>query len=218
LDPVIPEETLKSFRLNRADLGLPDDRVVLAALNNSYKITEPMWAAWMEVLNRAPETVMWLIDDNPIATANLKRAAAAHRIKDDRLVFTRRLGFYQYAASLSQADIYLDTFPYNCGSTARDVVRAGLPIVSMAGRTVVSRMAASAIAARAKNEQHVCTDLSDYVRQALACIDNCRDLSKLKLASKSPSNSMTSCSWDAESLDQGLIRFHDQKLTKKRFI
>jgi len=38
------------------------------------------------------------------------------------------------------ADVFLDTFPYNCGSTTNDVVQAGVPIVTMSGRTLVSRM------------------------------------------------------------------------------
>ena len=100
---------------------------------------------------RAPDAVLWLIDDNPLATANLKAAAKAEGLTHDRLCFTRRLGYYQYAASLTEADLYLDTFPYNCGSTARDVVLAGLPMVSMAGQSVVSRMASSAMAALAAN-------------------------------------------------------------------
>ena len=39
------------------------------------------------------------------------------------------------------ADVYVDTYPYNAGSTARDVLDARVPLVTLAGRTPVARMA-----------------------------------------------------------------------------
>jgi predicted O-linked N-acetylglucosamine transferase (SPINDLY family) len=37
----------------------------------------------------------------------------------------------------------LDTYPYNCGSTTNDVINAGVPIVTISGKTMVSRMGGS---------------------------------------------------------------------------
>jgi predicted O-linked N-acetylglucosamine transferase (SPINDLY family) len=51
--------------------------------------------------------------------------------------------FSEYQQKLSLADVFLDTFPYNCGSTARDVVKAGVPLLTHPGRSMISRMGAS---------------------------------------------------------------------------
>jgi predicted O-linked N-acetylglucosamine transferase (SPINDLY family) len=51
--------------------------------------------------------------------------------------------FAEYQQKLSLADVFLDTFPYNCGSTARDVIKAGVPLLTHPGRSMISRMAAS---------------------------------------------------------------------------
>jgi predicted O-linked N-acetylglucosamine transferase (SPINDLY family) len=44
---------------------------------------------------------------------------------------------------LKLADVFLDTYPYNCGSTSNDVINAGIELVTMSGRTMVSRMGLS---------------------------------------------------------------------------
>jgi hypothetical protein len=45
------------------------------------------------------------------------------------------------------ADVYLDTYPYNGGSTTNDVIDAGVPMVSRCGVTPVSRMGLSIMSA-----------------------------------------------------------------------
>ena len=128
-------------RLTRASVGLPDDGVVLASFNNIYKITPGMFACWLRILRRCPTSVLWLLDDNTWATATLRRHAASAGIDPSRVIAAGRATHAEYRERLTLADLYLDTFPYNAGSTARDVLDAGLPIVTMSGRTMVSRMA-----------------------------------------------------------------------------
>jgi predicted O-linked N-acetylglucosamine transferase (SPINDLY family) len=48
-----------------------------------------------------------------------------------------------FRARLGLADVFLDTYPYNCGSTSKDVIDAGVPLVTLRGKSMVSRMGAS---------------------------------------------------------------------------
>jgi len=140
--PVVkPPATAKT--LSRADAGLPDKARVLACFNNVYKITEPIFDAWMHVLQQVDDAVLWLLDDNPAATFNLKEQVMRHGIDPSRVVFAPRTSYTEYCQRLTLADIYLDTYPYNAGSTARDVLRSRVPMVTLCGKTMVSRMAAS---------------------------------------------------------------------------
>ena len=125
---------------SRSEFGLSDEAFVMAAFGNVYKITPEMFATWMELLNEIPSAVLWIIDDNPTTTANLKAHAVAANADLNRIQFTPRTTHIEYKAKLRLADVFLDTFPYNCGSTTNDVVQAGVPIVTMSGRTLVSRM------------------------------------------------------------------------------
>ncbi len=153
-------------RVSRADVGLPEGRVVVACFNNIYKLTPQIFGAWLRLLQRADETVLWLLDDNPWATAALRGHAQAAGIDPARLVFLSRATHAEYRERLTLADLYLDTFPYNAGSTARDVLDAGVPLVTLAGRTPVSRMAGSLLHAAGLDEL-VATSWESYEQLAL---------------------------------------------------
>ena len=135
--------------------------MVLASFNNIYKITPEMLSCWLRILRRAERAVLWLLDDNPWATAALRAQAAAAGLDPARLMFSARSTHAEYREKLTLADVYLDTYPYNAGSTARDVLDAGVPLVTMSGRTSVSRMAGSLLNA-AGLEELVTTSWDDY--------------------------------------------------------
>jgi predicted O-linked N-acetylglucosamine transferase (SPINDLY family) len=127
----------------RAEFGLPDDAFVMAAFGNVYKITPEMFATWIDILKEIPRAVLWLVDDNPTTTANIKKHAFATNADLNRILFTTRSVHSEYKAKLKLADIFLDNFPYNCGSTTNDAINAGLPLVTRSGNTMVSRMGKS---------------------------------------------------------------------------
>ena len=150
---------------SRSEFGLSDEAFVMAAFGNVYKITPEMFATWMELLNEIPSAVLWIIDDNPTTTANLKAHAVAANADLNRIQFTPRTTHIEYKAKLRLADVFLDTFPYNCGSTTNDVVQAGVPIVTMSGRTLVSRMGGGILNSLGLSE--LTTD--SYENYALRC-------------------------------------------------
>ena len=46
------------------------------------------------------------------------------------MVFARRVATSEYLARLQLADLFLDTLPYNAGTTASDALWAGLPVLT----------------------------------------------------------------------------------------
>lgn len=136
-----PDENLPV--VTRADVGLPEDAFVMGAFGNVYKITPEMFAVWMRLLARMPEAVLWLIDDNPTTTENLKNHARSAQADLSRIIFSARSAHKEFCARLKLCDVYLDTYPYNCGSTTNDVIRAGVPLVTRYGKSMVSRMGLS---------------------------------------------------------------------------
>ena len=152
---------------SRAEFGLSEEAFVMAAFGNVYKITPEMFATWMELLKEIPSAVLWIIDDNPTTTANLKAHAGAANADLNRIKFTPRSTHIEYKAKLKLADVFLDTFPYNCGSTTNDVVQAGVPVVTISGRTLVSRMGGS-ILCNTQNENLICSNFSEYKDKVVA--------------------------------------------------
>lgn len=129
--------------VTRTMARLPEGAFVMAAFGNVYKITPDIFGSWLSLLQRIPDSVLWLLDDNAVTTQALKAHAQAQGADLDRIVFAPRCDPRQFRAQLRLADVYLDTYPYNCGSTSNDVVNAGVPLVSRWGRTLVSRMGLS---------------------------------------------------------------------------
>ena len=147
----------------RAQYGLPEEAYVMASFGNVYKINEPLFSTWMDILAEVPNAILWLIDDNAVATANLRAYASRRGIATNRIVFTPRVSHQTFRGNIRLADLFLDTYPYNCGSTTNDVIEAGIPIVTCSGRTMVSRMGASVLSAMGQ-EALVADNLLDYKR------------------------------------------------------
>ncbi len=155
----------------RAAAGLPETAFVFCCFCNTYKITEEVFDAWIAILQRTGGTVLWLYADNETAQRNMARRFAAAGLDADRLVFAARNHPEVYRARLALADLFLDTFPYNAGTTASDALRVGLPIVTIAGRSFISRMAGSLLHAVGLDEG-VVGSLDAYVDLA---VDLARD-------------------------------------------
>lgn len=131
----------------RKDCGLPDDGFVFCTFNNNYKYTPDVFDSWMNILRRVPGSVLWLLSDNPWAEANLRSEASARGISGERLVFAPRVSPEQYLARYAIADLFLDSFPFNAGTTANDALWMGLPVLTRSGRTFASRMAGALLTA-----------------------------------------------------------------------
>lgn len=160
----------------RASQGLPPDGFVFCCFNNSHKILAPTFDAWMRILRAVPGSVLWLLEDNAPARANLVREAARRGIDPERLVFAPRVPLAQHLARHRLADLALDTLPYNAHTTASDALWAGVPMVTQAGDTFAGRVGASLLAA-ARLPELVTATTADY--EALACA-LARDAARLR--------------------------------------
>ena len=75
------------------------------------------------------------------------------------------------------ADIFLDTWPYNAHTSASDSIRVGLPIITLTGKSFVSRVGSS-ILNNIDMSELVTTNFEDYENLAIELATN-----KLKLQS-----------------------------------
>lgn len=154
----------------RAGLGLPASGFVFCCFNASYKITPETFASWMRILTAVPGSTLLLLADSAAARLNLRRAAAAAGVDPARLVFAGRVPYGEYLARYRAADLFLDTLPYNAGTTASDALWVGLPVLTCAGESFAARMGASLLTAAGLPEL-IAYDRSTYERVAieLAC-------------------------------------------------
>ncbi len=150
----------------RAAAGLPETGFVFCAFNNNHKMSEDVWRCWMRILRQVPGSVLWLLADNPFAQANLTRVAGEEGVAPERLIFAPRALPADYLARFRLADLFLDTFPYNAGTTASDCLWMGTPILTRSGKTYISRMAGSLLSAVGLPDL-ITTTLDEYERRAV---------------------------------------------------
>ncbi|WP_067273024.1 tetratricopeptide repeat protein [Mitsuaria sp. 7] len=151
----------------RAIAGLPENAFVFCCFNNPAKLTPSMFAAWARILGRVPGSVLWLLAEEDEAIRNLRSHAAELGLDPAWLVFADRCDRETYLARLASADLFLDTLPYNAGTTASDALWMGLPVLTQAGQSFAGRMASSLLHAVGLPELVVATQ-DEYVDTAVA--------------------------------------------------
>ncbi|HEX7650804.1 MAG TPA: class I SAM-dependent methyltransferase, partial [Noviherbaspirillum sp.] len=143
------------------------------------KFTEEVFACWMRILHAVPNSVLWLLADNEWAEQNLRAQAQRQGLDGKRLIFAGRVAPADYLARYRLADLFLDTTPFNAGTTANDALWMGLPLLTCSGSTFASRMAGSLLQALGLPEL-ITTNLQDYERKAVALGNDRAAVAELK--------------------------------------
>lgn len=162
LAPAIPPPT-------RIEAGLPEGTQVFCCFNNPAKITPEVFTTWMEILRRAPESILWLYAGAPGAAENLRAEASKAGVAPQRLVFADPAPHDVHLARHALADLVLDTWPYGAHTTASDALRMGVPVVTLPGESFASRVSASLLTAIGVTDLIACSK-ADYVAKALAFV------------------------------------------------
>jgi predicted O-linked N-acetylglucosamine transferase (SPINDLY family) len=163
----------------RAECGLRESGFVFCCFNNLYKITPPVFEAWMGLLRDVEGSLLWLLEGTPAAMRNLRSRAAANAVAPERLVFAPHIALAQHLARYRHADLFLDTAPCNAHTTASDALWMGVPVLTLTGATFAGRVATSLL--QAVGLPQLCTvTLADYVARAMHLASTPSELSALK--------------------------------------
>ena len=129
---------------DRAEAGLPESGFVFCSFNGTYKFAPETFDVWMRLLSGIEGSVLWLPQSNAAAMRNLRKEAQQRGVPPERLIFAPQVPRPEdHLARLRAADLFLDTLPYNAHATASDALWAGVPLLTCAGKSFASRVAAS---------------------------------------------------------------------------
>lgn len=162
------------------ELGLPEDVFIFCCFNNNYKITPEIYDVWMEILKNIDKSILWLLEDNEYAVKNLKKEAEKRGVGQDRIIFSQRMDLPEHLARHKQADLFLDTYPYNAHTTASDALWSGLPLITYKGKSFASRVAASLLTSLGMDEL-IANSLQDYKNMAINMAKNENIIEEYKL-------------------------------------
>ena len=165
--------------LNKNDLGLPENKFIFACFNNSYKITPSIFKRWMNILKKCESSILWLLQDIELGRQNLWKEAEIEGVNRARIIFAGRVPLKDHLKRLKFIDLFLDTFPYNAHTTASETIRAGVPILTLKGKSFPSRVASS-ILTNVGLENLIVSNLDDYETKAISLAQNYKEIENLK--------------------------------------
>ena len=115
--------------------------VTFGCLNNRAKVSEENLSLWSRILNAVPGSRLALrAGAGRPSEHSVLNAETFHGIAADRLIFLGNApSRFDYLKLYEAVDVCLDPFPYNGVTTTCDSLWMGVPVISLAGRTSVSR-------------------------------------------------------------------------------
>ncbi len=166
-------------RPTRTSVGLPDEAFVFCCFNGTQKFTRFHFDRWLEILRRAPGSVLWLLEAEADINENLAAYAEASGIDRSRLIFAPKIANPYHLARYALADLFLDTTPYGAHTTASDALWLGVPVLTLSGRSFAARVCGSLVRSAGLPEM-ICETAEAYVERAVALAANPADVEALK--------------------------------------
>jgi predicted O-linked N-acetylglucosamine transferase (SPINDLY family) len=173
------KRAIAAERPTRRDAGLPDGAFVFCCFNGTHKIGRFTFERWLEILNRVPDSVLWLLDTTAETKTRLGEFAERNGVSRARLVFAPKQHNPLHLARYALADLFLDTVPYGAHTTASDALFMGVPVLTLSGRGFASRVCGSLVRSAGLADL-VVTRPEDYVERAVALGNNRSEIQAYK--------------------------------------
>ncbi len=160
-------------------IGLDPKNFVFCCFNSNYKITPNIFKSWIKILHSCKDSVLLLFASNQQIRDNLTNEFIVKGIDIKRVIFLNQLPYNQYLSRYEVCDLFLDTFPYNAGTTASDALWTGTPVLTMAGSSFASRIGASILSGLDLNEL-IAYNEDQYVKKAIELANDSDQFNSLK--------------------------------------
>ncbi|KAG0292102.1 hypothetical protein BGZ98_002727 [Dissophora globulifera] len=158
--------------------GLSENTVIFANFNQLYKIDPQIFKVWLQILERVPNSILWLLRFPAAGEPHLRRTAVewAGPSVAERVVFTDVAPKQIHIHRGRIADLFLDTPECNAHTTAADILWSGTPILTFPkyGHKMCSRVGASIAYATAQGDEMVVNSEEEYEERAVQFAQSCR--------------------------------------------
>jgi predicted O-linked N-acetylglucosamine transferase (SPINDLY family) len=162
--------------------GVARGHITFGSFSRFDKIQEPVLRVWARVMSALPGSRLVLKEGRAVVDAvqqaRVTRVLAAGGIAAERVSFLvgrERSGHFE---AYQDIDIALDPFPHGGGMTTLDALWMGVPVVTFAGRTISSRLAAATLTALGLTD-FIASDIESYVHLAVAKASDLAALDRL---------------------------------------
>jgi protein O-GlcNAc transferase len=177
----VPDEPAASTGISRLP-ALQNGQVTFGSFQSPNKITDDVLRCWARVLAAVPASRLRIQNRGVVSREACEWQAqrmARAGIDPQRVRFVAPATRAAYLEAHADVDLILDTFPYPGGTTTCEALLMGVPTVTLAGNTLLSRQGASLLHA-AGLDDWIARDEDDFVRIAQARAANLPALSALR--------------------------------------
>jgi predicted O-linked N-acetylglucosamine transferase (SPINDLY family) len=164
--------------------GLPAQErgsVTFGCLNTFRKVNQDVLRLWARVLARVKDSRLVILSPAGSHRERTLETLRNEGVERRRVEFVELRPRREYLELYHSLDIALDTFPYNGHTTSLDALWMGVPVVSFAGKTPVSRAGLSQWTNLGLPE-FVARSEADYVKIAEGLASNLPRLAQLRAA------------------------------------
>jgi len=162
--------------------ALRNRRITFGSFNNLAKMNDDVVALWARVLTAMPESQLFL-KAKPFEELSVQQKVrerfGAHGIEATRLILAGHVQMSDYLAPYQQVDISLDPFPYTGITTSVESLWTGVPVLTLAGETFLSRQGVGLLM-NAGLADWIASDSEDYVARAVAHASDLPRLASLR--------------------------------------
>ncbi len=162
--------------------ALRKGQVTFGCFQHHPKVSDAQLALWTRVLDAVPGAVLrWQCKQfaDPQCVEQTAARLVACGIGLERAQLFGQASHPDYLAAHAEVDIILDTSPYPGGTTTCEALWMGVPTVTLAGHTLLSRQGASLLSA-AGLADWVADNEQDYVARAVAAAQDLPALAALR--------------------------------------
>ncbi len=157
--------------------------ITFGSFNRLPKITDEVVMAWAGILLAVPESRL-VVKAGALADTTVRERLTARftklGIEQGRLELRENSSHAEMFAEYGDIDIALDTFPFNGGMTTLEALWMGVPVVTIAGNTMVSRQTVSALANIGLADELAFPNVAAYIQGAVALATDRARLGELR--------------------------------------
>lgn len=162
--------------------ALTNGYVTFGCFNNLSKVNDDVVAVWANILTSVPISRLFLksaqLKDTWIQKETIKRFAA-HGVAAERIILEGHEPRSKYLTAYQRLDIALDPFPYPGGTTTVESLWMGVPVLTLAGNSFLSRQGVSLLM-NAGLPDWIAEDAEDYVSRAVSHANKLQELTTMR--------------------------------------
>jgi predicted O-linked N-acetylglucosamine transferase (SPINDLY family) len=156
--------------------------ITFGCFNNLSKINDAVIELWTRVLEAVPNSRIFIKAlqlNDPVAQKKLFVRFATAGVSSSRLILEGFSNRKEYFAAYNRVDVALDPFPFPGGTTSIEGLWMGVPVLTLAGASLLSRQGVG-ILSNVELTEWIATSPEDYVERAVLLTSDLHKLSDLR--------------------------------------